>query len=167
LQWKNRYFDIKDAKQEYVDASGSQPSSISTECDICFGSTRLKITFDQTKNDLRIFGFTITNPTQAQINLEWLKPLALQLILTKSDDGAYKVYLDSKNSDFVPVELMLKIDPSVLSKKWYEKINMMANLGLGSTLIGQSSLGGLVSAGVGYLITPKINVGLRTNGIIQ
>lgn len=115
-----------------VDAAGSQPASLSAECEDCMSKYRVKVEFDQTKDDLRIFGYTITSPAQAQINLEWLKPLQLQLVLTRADDGTFKVYLDekdtSKNSMIVPTELTLKVDPSILQRKWYEKIALGADI---------------------------------------
>ncbi len=169
LQWKNRYFEIKDAKATVVDAAGSQPASLSAECEDCFAKTRIKVEFDQTKGDLRLFGFTITNPAQAQINLEWLKPLNLQLVLTKSDDGSFKVYLDNKDKEsaelIVPTELTLKIDPSILSKKWYEKISLSANAAFGNSLIGPVNWGGMASVGVGYMVMPNLNVGLQVSAV--
>jgi hypothetical protein len=167
LQWKNRYFEIKDAKATVVNEAGTQPASLSAECEDCFAKTRIKVEFDQTKGDLRLFGFTITNPAQAQINLEWLKPLNLQLVLTKSDDGSFKVYLDEKDKEssgmIVPKELTLKIDPSVLSKKWFEKISLTANLSVGNSLIGPTSWGGMASVGAGYMITHNLNLGLQVS----
>lgn len=163
LQWKNRYFEIKDAKQVIVDNSGSQPASISSECETCFSQSRFRVDFDQTKNDIRIHGFTLTNPAEAGINLEWVKNLELQLILTKGEEGSYRVYIDSKNNDFVPVDLTLKVDPSVLNKKWYEKINFAAGASFGNSLIGNTSWGGSANLGVGYLITHNLNLGLNVS----
>ena len=169
IQWKNKYFEIKDAKQIVLNEAGTQPASLSADCEDCITKTRIKIEFDQTKEDLRIFGFTLTNPAQAQINLEWLKPLMLQLVLTKSDDGSFKVYLDEKDkkqsSLFVPKELSLRVDPSVISKKWYEKINIMASISLGNSLIGITSWGGMIMAGAGYAVTDSVSVGLNVSAI--
>jgi hypothetical protein len=172
IKWKNKYFAIKNATQTVVDAAGSQPSSVPIECETCFAKTRLKVEFDQTKDDLRIFGYTITSPAQAQINLEWIKPLKLQLVLTRAADNTYKVYLDFKDTSEadmighgVPTELTLKIDPSVFLRKWYEKINVGGSVGFGNSLAGQASWGGLVSANVGYLITPKINAGIGVTAL--
>ena len=156
LQWKNRYFEIKDAKQTVVDSAGSQPASLSTECATCFSSNRIKVEFDETKQDLRVYGFTLTNPAQAQINLEWTKPLELQLVLTKSDDGSFKVYLDEKDKtqagQIIPMALTLKIDPSVLSRKWYEKIALGVDL-------GASQLGFNGSVRAMYGIKPNLYLG--------
>lgn len=156
LQWKNKYFEIKDAKQTVVNEAGTQPASLSSECEDCFAKTRIKVEFDQTKDDLRIFGYTITSPAQAQINLEWLKPLQLQLVLTKSEDGSFKVYLDEKDrsqsSMIVPTQLTLKVDPSVLSRKWYE------NIGFGADV--QASQSGFSSSiRAFYNIKPNVFVG--------
>jgi hypothetical protein len=156
IQWKNKYFDIKNAKQVVVNEAGTQPASLSSECEDCIARTRIKVEFDQTKDDLRIFGYTITSPAQAQINLEWLKPLQLQLVLTKSDDGSFKVYLDEKDKAesqlIVPKELTLKIDPSVLQRKWYEKIALGVD-------VGASQLGVNGSFRAMYGIKPNFYLG--------
>ncbi len=156
LQWKNRYFEIKDAKQVVVNEAGTQPASLSAECEDCIAKTRIKEEFDQTKDDLRIFGYTITSPAQAQINLEWLKPLQLQLVLTKSEDGSFKVYLDQKDKEqaslIVPTELTLKVDPAVFYKKWYEKIAL--GLDVGASQFGVNS-----SIRIMYGIKPNLYLG--------
>jgi hypothetical protein len=130
IQWQNKYFDIKNAKETVVDIAGSQPASISTECSECLANLRLKVDFEQTQDELKVSGFTLSNPAYAKIDVEWVKPLKLQLILTKTKEGNYKVYLDLKDkNNKVPTELTLKVDPSVLSYKWYEKIAVGADLG--------------------------------------
>lgn len=71
LKWKNKYFKIKDAKQEtiYVD-------SISRE----------KITFE--KGDLCTYveGYTLTNPPYAEVNIQH-SPINLAIILTETETG--------------------------------------------------------------------------------
>lgn len=129
LQWKDKYYEIKDGKQTNVDESGSQPASVPSECESCLSKVRTRIDFDHTKDNLRITGFTLTNPAYISLKLDWIKDLELNLVLTKNDQGNFKVYIDSKNSDFTPVALSLKVDPSILDKKWYEKIALGVDIG--------------------------------------
>jgi len=88
--------------------------------------------------------------------------LKLELILTKDDNGAYHVHLDSKNNEFVPVKLLLKVDNSVLRRKWYERIMFfgLVNVGKGTLLWG-----GNVSAGAGYSITDKVSLGVNITSL--
>lgn len=166
LQWKDKYYQIKDAKQQIVDSSGSQPVSLPSSCTPeCFDNIRFKVEFDNTIDDLQVKGYTLTNPAYASINLHWIKPLELQLVLTKAKDGSFKVYIDSQNNTFVPTELLLKVDPSILGRKWFEKISINGGIGFGHTFSDPKSWGGYLSAGVGYLITPRINVGLNVTAL--
>lgn len=163
LQWKNKYFQIKDAKQSVVDSAGSQPASISTECAACLASLRLKVDFEQVKDGLRVSGYTLSNPAEAYVNLEWIDTLKLQLVLTRGEEGSYRVYIESKNNDVVPVNLTLRVDPSILQKRWYEKINFTASGAFGNSVIGAINWGGMASLGVGYLITHNVNIGLNVS----
>jgi hypothetical protein len=170
LQWKNQYYNIKNATASVVDEAGTQPVSLPTECEECFAKTRIKVEFDHTADNLRIFGYTITNPTLAEINLEWLKPLQLELVLTKDDGGSFKIYLDEKDKEsaqlIVPKELTLKVDPSVFNKKWYEKINLTANLAFGNSLIGTpTQFGGMASIGAGYMLTHNFSLGVNVSAV--
>jgi hypothetical protein len=66
----------------------------------------------------------------------------------------------------VPTTLSLKIDPSVLERKWYEKISVFTALSLGNGIVGNPSLGFLGSAGFGYDFTSKINVGVNITPVL-
>ncbi len=126
---QNQLIQIKQANQTVVDSAGSQPASVPSECQVCLAKTRIKVDFDETKDNLHVYGFTLTNPAQATINLQWLEPLKLQLVLTRGEDGSFKVYLDEESKSVVPTALTLKVDPSVLERKWYEKIAFGADVG--------------------------------------
>lgn len=169
LKWKDKYFEIKNANQNFVDGSGSQPvslpSSLQASCDECLNNIRIRVDFEKEQDNLKISGYTLTNPAYASINLEWLKDLQLQLVLTKDENGIYQIHLDSENQEVVPVELNLKVDPSVLDRKWYEKIGLYANLALGNSMTGDRTFGGLFSLGASYLITPRVNLGINVNAI--
>lgn len=129
LQLQNQLIQIKNANQTIVDEAGSQPASVPSECQACLSKTRVKVDFDETKDNLRVYGFTLTSPAQATINLQWLEPLKLQLVLTRGEDGSFKIYLDDESKSVVPTALTLKVDPSVLERKWYEKIALGADVG--------------------------------------
>jgi hypothetical protein len=165
LEWKDKYFEIKNAKQTVVDTSGSQPTSLSTECEFCLVDKRFKVEFNQEQSNLQISGYTLTNPPYASIKLHWTKPLKLQLALTKDKSGDFKVYIDSEDKEVVPTELVLKVDPTILGRKWIEKINIFGSIGVGHTVTEPKSWGGLMSVGVGYLITPRINLGLGVTAL--
>lgn len=144
---------------------GSQPVSLPIECEQALTNTRFRVDFDQTKEDVRVFGHTLTNPGEAYININWIKDLELQLILTKTEEGSYRVYVDSKNNSIIPVNLTLRIDPSILERKWYEKVNFTISPAFGNSLIGANSFGGLLGIGAGYLVRDNINLGINVSAV--
>jgi hypothetical protein len=137
LKWKSIYFEIKDATEKVVDEEGVEVV-LSPDCDFCFVGRRFMVAFDEKQDPLRVHGHTMTNPPEATVNIEWIRDIQLTLILTKGEDDLFRIYLDSNTSDIVPTELRLLVDPSILDKKWYEKIGMnnyvVVGEGVGSSL---------------------------------
>jgi hypothetical protein len=131
IKWKNKYFEIKNASTSVVSSDGTTVVDVITpDCQTCLSSVRLRVDFDQEKDYLKVQGFTLTNPAYAEIGVEWTKPLKLNLILTKKENQ-FRVYVDSDNSDMVPSEIELFVDPSVLSLRWYERIGIGADASAG------------------------------------
>jgi hypothetical protein len=168
LQWKNKYFDIKNAAQTVVVGPGSQPSSVAASIPADCLSERFRVDFSQQQDNVLVSGYTLTNPAYAFAEIQWTKPLQLELILTKGNDGAYKVYIDnSQDKNFVPTALNLKIDPSVMEKKWYEKISINAGLALGNGVLGNPSFGGLAALGASYDITNQLSFGVNIIPVVN
>lgn len=124
---------------------------------------RTRVDFEKVQDNLKIKGFTLTNPAEASVSLQWLAALNLELVLTKGEAGNYRVYIDSQNA--VPIALTLRVDPSVNAKRWFERISLSASGAFGNSLIGPVSFGGLASVGVGYQISNKVNVGLNVSAV--
>jgi hypothetical protein len=124
---------------------------------------RTRVDFEKVDGNLKIKGFTLTNPAEASVSLQWLAALNLELVLTKGPEGNYRVYIDSQNA--IPIALTLRVDPSVTAKRWFERINLSASASFGNSLIGPVTFGGLASVGVGYQISSKINFGLNVSAV--
>ena len=118
FQLKNQSLKISDAKQTNVQQGTTQ---------------RTRVDFQKSTNVVDVSGFTLTNPPEAQVDLNF-KDLNLQLALAKDDNGNFRVYLDDKNSDFTNVNLGLKVDPSVFSKKWYELVGIGGGAMIGNNV---------------------------------
>jgi len=161
LKWKNKYFEIKDAQQDIVDHDGN-PVDLDEICQECFSNNRFKVSFDQTKDYLRIYGNTFTNPPEAYINLEWVKDIVFNLILAKNDD-IYRIYLDTNNSDIVPIDIKLKIDSSVYDTKWYERIGIFGNISVGDGLM--TSVGSNIFIFDDFLFGPILSTTYDGNNI--
>lgn len=138
IRWKNKYIKAKNTKETVVDKE-DRIVVIEPQCEDCFAAVRFKVDFDETQDPLRVHGFTLTNPSEAEINIEWIRDLKLSLILTKDDDDLFRVYLDTNDSDVETSDLKLSVDPSILDRSWYEKIGVDGAIGIGegfASLIG-------------------------------
>lgn len=131
LKWKDKYIKIKNATETVVDPDGDP----NTTDDI-----RIRVDFEKEEDPLRVSGFTLTNPPEAEVSIEWMRDLKLSLILTKDDDDLFRVYLDTDSPDIVPSELKLSVDPSILDRKWYEKIGVDMGISGGEGVASTISL---------------------------
>lgn len=128
LKLKDKAFEDKNVHVTVLDPDGN-PTTVPQSCDDCLKSVRLKVDFDQGDDLVKISGYTLTNPGYASINVKWLRPLKMNIALTKKE-GNYKIYVDA-GGDGVPADLDLRVDPTVFQKKWYEKIGVGLNVGVG------------------------------------
>jgi len=156
LKWKNKYIKVTKVSQSlsYTDpkrveelakeliqceANSNADLDLISACEKLWEYVRARVEFDETQDPLRVYGFTLTNPPEAEINIEWIRDIKLSLVLTKDKNDLFRVYLDTNSPDLVPAELKLSVDPGILDRKWYEKIGVD-----GSVTVGQgvaSSLG--------------------------
>ena len=126
LQWKDKYFQELNANQTVVDPNGNVVIvEIPKECK----ELRYKVEFGEEKENIKVSGFTLTNPPEASIKLEFTKPLILSLVLTKKDND-YKVYVDPNDPAIIPTEIQLKVNPELFNIKWYERLLVNVNLGI-------------------------------------
>lgn len=137
IRLKNEIFEIRNALQEVLDANGNVVPP-DPNCESCLSGKRFKVSFEQEKNYLKVSGFTLTNPPEATIKVEWVKDLILDLYLTKDSSNGFKVYLQSNDSSVEKIQLKLSVDPNILNYKWYEKIavggNVVVGEGISSTI---------------------------------
>lgn len=140
LRWKTKYFKINDARETTVASDGTTVTSLSPDCTETLRDVRFRVDFEQTQDALKAFGYTLTNPPYAEVAIEWIRGVKMNLILTKTHDDKFRIYLDSETSDVVPAQLNLKIDPEVFQKKWYEKIAVGTDLAFGPGVVSSLKL---------------------------
>jgi len=161
IRLRNKYFKIKKAKETLQDKRGNDidveklPEDLKKLYDVVMDSgLRFKVDFEHTEEPLKVKGFTLTNPAYAEVKLEWTRDLQLQFILTKTDKDIYRVYIDSENSDIVPTDLKLTVDSSILELKWYEKIALGTDIGIGPAI--QTGLSVFYDVRKNWFVGPKI-----------
>jgi len=175
LKWKDKYYQIKNATQTIINSDSSTDGStdIDDNCRDQLKNIRYKVDFSHQEDNILASGYTLTNPPYAELSIKFTDDLKLELILTKTKDKNFKIYLDSKSETIVPVELNLKIDPSVFDVKWYERIILAGDINVGSkAILGSVNvlydldkwlIGGGVSAGYvnGISVMGNIILGVR------
>ena len=123
LKLKDQLFKITNAKVTVVDSEG-QPTEEQVSCDV-----RQRVDFEQEKDLWRVSGFCLTSPPSAEVTVSWSRSLQLAFIMTKKDNQ-YRLYLDNNSPDTIAIEnISLRIDPSVFSSRWYQKLMFSVDLG--------------------------------------
>ena len=129
LRLKDKLFKAENATETVVTKDGE--IVVITEENKCDEGLRYKVDFEAVNKPMRVKGFTLTNPAYAEVKLDWVEDFQLEVNLTRDEDGNFRVYTDS---DELKIEnIVLKVDPEVLSVKWFEKIFLGADLALGSS----------------------------------
>lgn len=151
-RWKSKYFKIKNASQVAVDKDGN-------EVEDPVNASRTKVAFEHEEEPLKVTGFTLTNPAYAEIKLDWTRDLKLNLVLAKTDDDTFRIYVDAATSDVAPIELSLVVDPTLFDFKWYEKIAISSDIAGGQN-------GGQLTFSITYDITKQWFIGPYVAGQI-
>lgn len=98
---------------------------------------RKKVDFAQDFGYARVAGFTLTDPPEFELKLgQGSKPLKITTALEQLPDGSWKT-LTSSSDQNVAVEIgVTAVNPYMLEAKWYEKVKLHLDLGIGSALLG-------------------------------
>ncbi len=149
IRLKNKVVRIENAKQTIVDSDGNVvvPDGTMSDC-----KNRIRVDFEKEEDPLKISGHTLTNPAYAEVKIDWLRELKIEVVLTKNDDDTYRIYIDSGKSDIMPTDLTLQVDPTILEYSWYEKI------GFGSSVTGGET-GLQLSISAFYDVIPNLAIG--------
>jgi len=153
LKWKDKYLKIANAEQSVVDENNN-PVVIDVDCEDCFLGKRFRVDFEQMDGILYVKGFTLTNPAYAELKLERTKPLELEIALTKGKDGKWRVYVDGNNAGLEPSELNLIVDTSLFDPKWYEKIGLGVDIGVGPGV--QTTIKAFYDVDISWFVGPFI-----------
>jgi hypothetical protein len=137
--WKKAYEGLAKATQTEVPADPTKPALV--------GKTREKVDFHEDFGYIGVDGWTLTNPAQAWVRVKQNRPLKLTLAISQDKDKAWHTYATSSEEN-VGVDIQVTaVNPFLLQPKWYEKIGIGIDLGMGTN---QAGLGALVGVGVNY-----------------
>lgn len=92
---------------------------------------RIRVSFDQVQDPIRISGFTLTNPPEATLEFSFVRPLRLRSVITQKESGQWVTYFESdwENLEIEEIETIVNPLNSIeRSRQWYEGISIGANL---------------------------------------
>ncbi len=138
LKWKDKYLKLQ-ANQSVVD-DNNNPIEVSRSCQECLSSIRLKVDFEHKDSYLRVYGHTLTNPPEAEVNIQWLRELKLNFVITRTKDKEFKLYLDTDNSDIIPNQLSFIVDKKAFEPSFFERFSINSNILVGNGLFFSSGL---------------------------
>lgn len=149
IRLKERLFkaESENVKQVLVTQAGEEV--VITEENKCDDDLRYRVDFNIKNHPMRITGYTLTNPAYAEMRLEWIDSLNLEVNLTMDEDGNFRVYADS--DELRIGDIKLKVDPNILEVKWYERISFGADLAAGE-------FGAQLGLRPGYDVLNNLNV---------
>jgi hypothetical protein len=124
LRLKNQIIELKNLQSIVLDKTDKEVVVLDKECQNCFASYRLKIPFEEISEFLKVYGYTISNPNEAYVNLEFIKDIELNVVVSKNEKGELKTYIDTNSENVLPVKINFSLDEKAFKKRWYEKISL-------------------------------------------
>lgn len=133
------------------------------------GVVRRKIEFSKDFGYIIAEGYTLTDPPFAFVRVRQGHPLRLSVIMTQEPDKSWRGYATSSEENIgVDIEVSA-VNPTLLDPKWYEKIGLHADVGVGSGVlvgvgasykIGKFTVGPSVWGSMGWDVQPKGYLGV-------
>lgn len=75
------------------------------------GESRTRVSFDESIDPLRVSGWTLTNPAEAEVSVRFTRPIRLTSVITQRPDGSWSSYFDSDWEDLEIEELSTTVNP--------------------------------------------------------
>ncbi len=150
LRLRDRVFKAENAMETIVTIDDHEFLEFLDKCE-GYEKIRHRVDFDTVNKPMRVVGHTLTNPAYAELKLTWVEDLQLEVNLTRDEDGNFRVYTDS--AELQIGDIVLKVDPSVLEVRWYERISFGADLAAGE-------FGAQLGLRPGYDVLSNLNVNL-------
>lgn len=93
---------------------------------------RIRVSFDETQDMIRVSGFTLTNPAEAQIDVGFTRPLRLRTTITQAQNGAWRTYFESDWTGLEIQDLQTVVNPlKAVEESWTSNLILGANIGFG------------------------------------
>lgn len=88
------------------------------------GNERVRVDFCLEYDLMDVVGYTLTNPAEANVLIDWTKPIGLTSVISRNEEGRWFGYLSSPDSLFTPIDLNVRVDNDLFNqydKPWYRR----------------------------------------------
>lgn len=118
-----------------------KPYEMNVKANSTKDAKREKIEFENNKGYLRVYGYTLTNPSEAYLKIEQNRPLKLKLLITQDKNEVWSSYVTS-SEDNVGIDITLSaVKPYPHEVKWFNNIKVSMDIGVGNGFLGGVGMG--------------------------
>lgn len=72
---------------------------------------RIRVQFDEEQDPVRVSGWTLTNPAEAEVSVSFTRPLRLASVVTQQRDGSWRSYFHSDWENLEIEEINTSVNP--------------------------------------------------------
>lgn len=90
---------------------------------------RIRVAFTEEVDPIRVEGFTLTDPPEAEVTVGFTRPLQLRTVITQEEDGSWRTYIegDYPNLEIEQIETVVNPFPE-RGRTWVENISIGGGL---------------------------------------
>ena len=93
---------------------------------------RTRVDFEDENDPVRVAGFTLTNPAEAELEVSFTRPLRLTTTVTQEEDGSWRTYVEGDWPNIEIEQMETFVNPRPLrDREWVENIIFGGNLRVG------------------------------------
>jgi len=131
VKWKNAY-EAELSAHQGDGGSGQGSDGQPTE--------RKRVDFAGDLGPIHAAGYTLTDPAEAHLKLDQLRPLILSVSVARNRDGKWQSYVTSSEPNMTVDVNLAGVDPGVVAPSWKQRIWAEGGIGF---LVGQEAHLGL------------------------
>lgn len=132
LKWREAY---------QARGDGSQINVVENEI------ARKRVEFSRVFGNIRVDGWTLTDPPEYSLRLDQIKPLTLTVAMSQGPDGSWRSYVLSDDPDISAEIQVSAVNSYILQPHWYQRIRLHGFVAGG---LNEPGFGIIAGGGVSY-----------------
>lgn len=126
LKWKQAYEGLATATEKPVpDPTPAKPGVTLA------GREEVDFDKDFSNGFIHVSGYTRTNPAEAFVSVQNMRPLKLTLAISQDKQGGWHAYTTTSEENVGADIVVSAVNPSLRDTRWYERLGLIGSLGLG------------------------------------